>query len=99
MSSLPNTFCMEGECSIYRAAALHAQLQHWIASTPAGTALQLDLSQVSELDSAGLQLLLSAALTAHHQQCPLHIAAASDAVVQILQMTQLAHWLTAQPHP
>lgn len=99
MSDISSTFSIEGEFSIYRAAHLHPQLQHWVTSAPTGTTLQLDLSEVSEFDSAGLQLLLSAALTAQAQQCQLRIAAASDAVVQILQLTQYAHWLAAQPHP
>lgn len=99
MTHTADTFSIEGEFSIYRAAELHPLLLQWVASASAGTTLQLDLAQVSEIDSAGLQLLLSAASTAQTQQCVLRIVAASDAVVQILQLTQLAHWLPAQPHP
>ena len=93
MSEDATTFRIEGEFSIYSAAQLRLQLMQWLQAAPAGTALKLDLAQVSEIDSAGLQLLLSAMRSAASQQCEIHVCAASDTVQQVLAITELAHCL------
>ena len=68
---------VEGELTIYRAAELKPALLEAVHThaVPA-----LDLSAVTEFDSAGLQLLLVAHREAARLGKPLRIAAASPAV-------------------
>ena len=84
-----NTLAIAEELSIYRAAELAQTLCDWVQSTPAGQALHLDLSEVTEMDSAGLQLLLSLSRTAQAHALPLHITSASPAVQEVLRLTAL----------
>lgn len=65
---------IEGEMTIYRALELKEQL---LAALAPGGGLELDLSGVTEVDSAGVQLLLAARKTA-----PLRIAERSHAVAE-----------------
>ena len=53
-------------------------------------ALELDLSGVSEMDSAGLQLLLAAKKTMQQGDSPLHLVMHSHAVLDALELCQLA---------
>lgn len=80
-------FSIEGELSIYRAAELAQALQAWAAALPASVLPSLDLSAVTEMDSAGLQLLLSLRKTLQAQGQELCIAQASEAVREVLAMT------------
>ena len=77
---------MEGEMSIYRAAELKQVLLEAIAQTPV---LELDLSAVTELDTAGVQLLLMARQAAEAAQCELRLTNHSPAVTDVLDMLNL----------
>lgn len=58
--ALPQTqapMLLEGELNIYNVARLKAELQ---SKMQEGTDLCIDLSQVTEVDTSGLQLLLAA---------------------------------------
>ena len=68
---------VEGELTIYRAAELKPAL---LDAVRASAAPALDLSAVTEFDSAGLQLLLVARGEAARLGKPLAVAAASPAV-------------------
>lgn len=89
MSEAAATFAVEGECSIYRAAELAQALQQWLATLQTQQAVYLDLSGVSEMDSAGLQLLLSLQRTAFEQQRAFQLVAASDAAQEVLRLSAL----------
>jgi anti-anti-sigma factor len=52
--------------------------------------LELDLAAVSEIDSAGLQLLLAAKKTAQQQGYSLSLAWHSHAVLELLELCQLS---------
>ena len=54
-------FTITGELSIYRAAELCQALQAWLPQALAcgNDAVYLDLAEVSDMDTAGLQLLLA----------------------------------------
>lgn len=95
MSDAALVFAINGELSIYRAAELAQALQTWWPQAVAAGAVQLDLGEVSEMDSAGLQLLLSTQRTSQAQHLPFQLLAASPAVVQVLQLTGLEHLLPA----
>lgn len=81
-----SALAVEGELSIYRAAELKAALLDALA---AGEALELDLSKVTEMDSAGVQLVLLAAREAKAAGRRFGIAARSPQVDEVLQLCGL----------
>ena len=76
-----------GELTIYRAAELKQQIADVLDRYPA---LDLELSQVSELDCAGLQLLLFAQRIAQAQQGELRFIAPSPTVLEVFRLLQIA---------
>ncbi|NKI97315.1 STAS domain-containing protein [Rhizobacter sp. SG703] len=78
---------IEGELTIYRAAELKQTLLAAVAANPA---VEVDLSQVSEFDSAGLQLLLLAKREAGAAGRTLRLVDHSPAVVEVLELFDLA---------
>lgn len=76
-----------GDMSIYRAAELKQQL---LGEIEARDVVQLDLSGVTEFDTAGLQLLVLAARTAQDAGKALHLAATSAAVDDVFDLLGLA---------
>ncbi|BDC83624.1 STAS domain-containing protein [Aeromonas hydrophila] len=88
-----------GEMTIYTAAELKQALTPLLYRQQE---LELDLSQVSEMDSAGLQLLLAAKKMALLGGYPLHLVMHSHAVLDALELCQLATFFgdpTLIPHP
>lgn len=85
-SSKARRLPVEGELTIYRAAALKEQL---LAPLREHQEVELDLSGVSEIDSAGLQLLLLAKREATRCGCQLRLATHSAAVVELLELYNL----------
>jgi len=77
---------LEGECTIYRAAELKPLLLD--ALKPSGRVI-LDLSGVSEIDSAGVQLLLLAKRQAEALSCEFSLSAPSPAVAEVFQVLDL----------
>lgn len=84
-----------GEFSIYRAAELAQSLQEWLPRACAAGAAPLDLSGVTDMDSAGLQLLLATQRSAQLLGQPLYLSAASTAVQDTLALAGLRHLLPA----
>lgn len=82
------TLPIEGEFTIYRAAEWHGALVQALAQ--AQGALTLDLGQVSEMDSAGVQLLMAAKKTARAAGVALHLVGHSPAVLEVFQTLDLA---------
>ncbi|UGQ45170.1 STAS domain-containing protein [Massilia endophytica] len=80
-----SALAIEGELTIYRAA----ELKPVLLEAAAGGALALDLSQVTEFDSAGLQLLLMA-----QRQATLQLLAPSDAVCEVLALLDMTSQFT-----
>jgi len=74
---------VEGEMTIYRAAELKPAL---LAAVHAPEAPALDLSAVTEFDSAGLQLLLVARREAARLGRQLPVTAASPAVREVFAL-------------
>lgn len=77
---------LEGELSIYRAGELKQAL---LAPLEPSTALEVDLSAVAELDTAGVQLLMLAKKSAQEKQCELRLIAHSPAVLEVLELLNL----------
>ena len=89
---------VSGEMTIYTAAELKQALTPLLYRQQA---LELDLSGVSEMDSAGLQLLLAAKKTMQQGGYPLHLVMHSHAVLDALELCQLAAFFgdpTLIPH-
>ena len=79
-----------GDMTVYCASELKPALL--LEAAAAHNLLELDLSQVQELDTAGLQLLL---LLDREMQGRLRIVACSPGVQAVLQLTHLNHLLGA----
>ena len=86
-------FTIAGELSIYRAAELCQALQAWLPQVLAcgDDAVHLDLAEVSDMDTAGLQLLLALQRSAEDAGPRLALQSASPAVMEVLQLTALEH--------
>jgi anti-sigma B factor antagonist len=82
-----HTLSIEGELTIYRAAELKPQLLDAVQREPV---VELDLSQVSEFDSAGLQILMHAKREATAAGRELRLVKHSPAVVDVQQLLDLA---------
>lgn len=78
---------LDGELTIYRAAELTASLRTALAS---GADLELDLAAVTEMDSAGVQLLMAAKKTARAAGCELRLLRHSPAVLEVFETLNLA---------
>lgn len=78
----------EGEWTIYRAHELKAEWQAALAA--AGPTLELDLSGVTELDTAGVQVLMQAKRDAQARACQLRLSRHSAAVLEVFELLNLA---------
>jgi anti-sigma B factor antagonist len=84
------TIAFDGELTIYRAAELGKSLEAALAALAPGSALILDLAQVTEFDSAGVQLLMAAKKTALASQRSLCLVGHSPAVLEVFETLDLA---------
>jgi len=92
------TLCVEGELTIYRAAELCASLKAALTGAAAGGVLELNLAGVTEMDSAGVQLLMAAVKSARAAQSELRLVAHSPAVLEVFETLDLsAHFGAAGP--
>ena len=79
---------LEGELTIYGAAELQTRLIAALADAPEG--LEIDLSGVTELDSAGVQLLMATHRAARASDRTVTLCAPSDAVRDVFALFDLA---------
>ncbi len=77
---------IDGELTIYRAADLKATVLEALRKS---RVLEVDLSGVTELDTAGLQVLMLAKNTAAADKRELRLLNHSPAVVEIVEMLNL----------
>jgi anti-sigma B factor antagonist len=80
---------IEGEMTIYRAAELKQTL---LASLKKPGTVEVDLSMVTELDTAGAQLLLLAKNTAQAKKRGLRLVDHSPAVLDVLELLNLTSY-------
>lgn len=78
--------CLEGEMTIYTAAEIKPTL---LSLLDGCNEAELDLSQVAEIDAAGLQLLLLAKREALRAGKSLRLVGCSPAVAECLDMCNL----------
>ncbi|WP_108650133.1 STAS domain-containing protein [Dongshaea marina] len=74
------------EMTIYTAAEQKKILLHWLQE---GSEIQLNLAGVSEVDSAGLQLLLLLQNEAELARKKVHFVEMSDALQEVLRLLHL----------
>ena len=79
---MSGAFAIEGEMTIYRAAELCTGLQEALKASDGDFAI--DLAGVTEIDSAGVQLLLAAGKSAAAAGRGLRMAGQSPAVGEVL---------------
>ncbi|MDE2120440.1 MAG: STAS domain-containing protein [Betaproteobacteria bacterium] len=82
----PGRVELHGAMDIYAAQTLHARLLELLRAHPR---LELDLAGVDEIDSAGVQLLMSTKRAAAGQGRNLALVAHSPAVLETLELCQL----------
>lgn len=80
---------LQGEMNIYRAAELKQEL---LAPIARDASVEIDLSGVTDLDTAGLQVLMLAKKTAQSAGCELRLVAHSPVVVDVLELLHLSSW-------
>ena len=98
--SHPTPFRIDGELTIYRAAELCDALKTALAGLPDGHDLEVDLSEVTEMDSAGVQLLMAAKKTARASRRELRVRGRSPAVEEVFETLRLAaHFSDTPPSP
>lgn len=78
---------IDGELTIYRAAELCELLKTALSND---ADLELNLAGVTELDSAGVQLLMAAKKSALARQHSLRLIEHSPAVLEVFEMLNLA---------
>lgn len=78
---------IDGDMTIYNAAPLKAELLPHLAQ---GGEHEIDLAGVSEIDTAGLQLLILAKREAARRNTTLRLSGHSRAVLEVLDLCNLA---------
>jgi anti-anti-sigma factor len=78
---------LDGELTIYRAAELKPLI---LESLHKAAELEIDLSGVSEIDSAGVQLLMLAKREAQATRCQVRFSGHSPAVLEVFDLFDLA---------
>jgi ABC-type transporter Mla MlaB component len=83
---------ISGELSIYQVANLKQQFQQALAqSLHEQSALHLDMSEMSECDGAGMQLLLALGKSASEFEIPIQLDHAPPHLQEMLSMYGLAN--------
>lgn len=80
---------LDGEVNIYRAADVKALLQEELKRC---AVLEVDLAGVTEIDSAGIQVLILAKLMARDESRELRLVHHSDAVREVFERLALERW-------
>jgi len=88
--SSSQSFPIAGELTIYRAAELCESLKTVLAGLPDGGDLEIDLSAVTEMDSAGAQLLMAVRKSTRASNHGLRLVNPSAAVDEVFETLQLA---------
>lgn len=85
-SSEKVSFAIEGELTIYRVSGIRENVVQALGS---GSEIEIDLSRVTEIDGAGLQLLLAAKLESFAKDAQLSFVGHSNAVREMLDLCDL----------
>jgi anti-anti-sigma factor len=83
---------IEGELTVF---TVHALKERLLAALSQSSTLQIDLSGVSEVDGAGIQLLLAAKREAQQRDGSVSLIAPPPQVLEALALVDLAHEFAA----
>jgi anti-anti-sigma factor len=89
----PGTLRLDGELTIYTAQEtrlLLIQSLAGLAESADQAVLQIDLSGVSEVDTAGMQLLMAARQQAQAQQKDVRLVGQGPAVTEVIELLGLS---------
>ncbi|HYE70253.1 MAG TPA: STAS domain-containing protein [Aquabacterium sp.] len=89
MTDMSDVIAIEGELTIYRASELKPLL---LAALPGTGPIELDLGEVTEVDTAGVQLLMLLRREALAQGRALRLRRPSPAVAEAFELLDLAGW-------
>lgn len=87
MNPASRHLAIDGDMTIYRAQELKELL---LSALDGAAAVDIDLSGVAEIDTAGIQLLMLAKRTAGEKGSELRLLAHSPAVLDVLDLLNLA---------
>ena len=93
-NSAPHVVYIEGEMTIYRAAEIKQTL---LAPIVESAVVEFNLSRVTELDSAGVQLLMLAKRTAQAKHGDVRLVAHSPAVLDVMELLNLESYFGITP--
>lgn len=82
--------CVRGEFNIFTASTLKDELLNTIGSAPEDSEFDIDLSDVTDIDTTGIQLMLMAKREAAAQDKNLRFVRHSDAVLDLIDLCDLA---------
>lgn len=85
--SNPNCLALQGELTIYHAETLKAQL---LVLLQKGGELEVDLHEVTEIDSAGIQILMATKKESQKRGLQLSIVGHSRPVLEIFELLNLS---------
>ncbi len=92
---MTNTFAIEGELTVFTAHEIKTGV---LAAMSAEGALHIDLSEVSECDGAGLQLLLAARHEAAQRGGAMRLTSPPNQVKAVLELAGLTdHFESSEP--
>lgn len=86
--------CVTGEMTIYQSRKLKEEIFALLTSSDIR---EFDLSEVSEFDSAGFQLIALARREASDRGQPLTVRSCSLAVKKVFDAYAVADWMSAKP--
>lgn len=92
----PLHIAVNGEFTIFNALPIRDQL---LAALAEAQDVEVDLSQVSEIDSSGLQLIVAALKEATATQKTIHFVNYSAPVSELLTLVDPASFLDAEASP
>jgi anti-sigma B factor antagonist len=84
-----DALCLIGDLTISRATELKSTILASLERTGSDHTIRLDLAQVTDLDSSGVQLLLLVRHLAAARNCTLELSACSPVVRQVLGLMHL----------
>jgi anti-sigma B factor antagonist len=80
---------LAGELTIYEVPGVKLALLDAMA---VADGLEIDLSGVTEIDTAGVQLLVAAKSSANEQQMAMRLVGHSPVVLELIELYNLAGW-------
>lgn len=85
--------CIDGEMTIYRAAELK---QAFLVALATHSVLEVDLSGVTEIDTAGVQLLIATKVIGLARDCRLRLVGHSAVVLDVFELLCLSAYFGDQ---